>query len=411
MAETSQSTGQVVSSGPLLVRLCCLTLAMFALGTEVFMVAGLLPLIAADMRISLSFAGQLVTAFSFIYALASPVAATLLGNFDRQKVMIGGLVVFACGNIMAATSHSFTTLLVARILDALGGCSFGPVTLTIAAALAPPQWRGRALSMATAGLYLAFSIGVPLSTWIGVHGDWRTAYWFLAAVTVTALCGVVLLLGDVPKPPKVPLRERLRLLGDVPVLHALTATVLWTMGNFIVYTYIAAVFGALGNVQPERIAIVVLTYGVAGLVGTPLGGRLTDKYGPMLAVTGALLAIIAAFSSLSIAAWMPPSPRPFWLGVAAVALWGAASSALLPSQHARLVGLAPPGTTTIALSLNISSIYFGMGIGSSIGAVIIAASAPGYLGFAGACVGVINLAILYGLRPNTKHRSAIIERG
>jgi predicted MFS family arabinose efflux permease len=250
----------------------------------------------------------------------------------------------------------------------------------------------------TAGLYLAFSVGVPLATWIGAYVGWRTAYWLLAVATITTLCGIALFLRGLPEQPKVGLQDRLGVLADRCVLHALTLTVLWTAGNFTVYTYIAPIFAALAEARPEQITWVVLTYGVAGLLGTVLGGRLADRYGVMVPITGGLVAIVVAFALIAGAATVGPSPKLFWIGIAAVALWGTASSALLPSQHSRLVALSTPGTSSIVLSLNTSCIYLGMAVGALLGGVIVAMSTPS-LGLAAAALGLLNLAILHGCKP------------
>ena len=77
-----------------------LCLGAFAIGTEGFMIAGLLPVLAADLGVSVPAAGQLVTVFAITYAVGSPAMATLLGNFDRRRVLIGALALFAAGIMM-----------------------------------------------------------------------------------------------------------------------------------------------------------------------------------------------------------------------------------------------------------------------------------------------------------------------
>ncbi|WP_062378592.1 MFS transporter [Pseudomonas abietaniphila] len=57
-----------------------LALGTFAVGTESFMIAGLLPGMAKDLGVSVATAGQLVTVFALAYALSSPVLAALTGN-------------------------------------------------------------------------------------------------------------------------------------------------------------------------------------------------------------------------------------------------------------------------------------------------------------------------------------------
>ena len=103
-----------------------LCLGAFAIGTEGFMIAGLLPTLAAELGVSVPAAGQLVTVFAVTYAVGSPVMATLLGNVDRRRVLIGALAIFAAGNLLAASAHGFGQLMAARVLLALAAGVFLP---------------------------------------------------------------------------------------------------------------------------------------------------------------------------------------------------------------------------------------------------------------------------------------------
>jgi predicted MFS family arabinose efflux permease len=54
-----------------------LTLGAFAIGTEGFMIAGLLPALARDPNVGLPVAGHLVTAFSLAYAVGAQLDRVL----------------------------------------------------------------------------------------------------------------------------------------------------------------------------------------------------------------------------------------------------------------------------------------------------------------------------------------------
>ena len=88
----------------------------FATSTMAFVFAGLLPLVAADNHVTISEAGRLVMAYSLAYAIGTPILATLTGAVDRKRVVVGALVLFVAGNIIAATSNSFLVLTSAQIV-------------------------------------------------------------------------------------------------------------------------------------------------------------------------------------------------------------------------------------------------------------------------------------------------------
>jgi predicted MFS family arabinose efflux permease len=97
------------SYGPL----CWLALGTFAVGTESFMIAGLLPGMAADLGVGIVAAGQLVTVFALAYALSSPVLTAVTGRFDRRRLMIVTMLLFAAANLLAWKAQDYWTLMAA----------------------------------------------------------------------------------------------------------------------------------------------------------------------------------------------------------------------------------------------------------------------------------------------------------
>ena len=64
-----------------------LTLGAFAVGTEGFMIAGLLQALARNLDVGLPAAGHLVTAFSLAYAIGAPVMAVLMAGLERPRLL------------------------------------------------------------------------------------------------------------------------------------------------------------------------------------------------------------------------------------------------------------------------------------------------------------------------------------
>src|SRR6266545_2778503 len=122
-----------------MLSLLCLALGGFAIGTEGFMVAGLLPDIARDLHVSIPAAGQLVTAFSLTYALGSPLLAVATGGLDRRRLLMLSMGMFALGNLVAAMATSYGALLAARIALALAAGTYMPAASAYAAASAAPE--------------------------------------------------------------------------------------------------------------------------------------------------------------------------------------------------------------------------------------------------------------------------------
>src|ERR1700683_5389428 len=115
-------------------RLYWLALGTFAIGTEGFMIAPLLPDLARDLSVSLASAGQLATVFALTYALSSPVLTTLTGDFDRRRLLIASMLAFAAANFVALSAHSYSGLLARRILVAVAAGLYVPNANALASA-------------------------------------------------------------------------------------------------------------------------------------------------------------------------------------------------------------------------------------------------------------------------------------
>ena len=167
-----------------------IALAAFAFGTEAFVIVGLLPVIAADLQISLAATGQLVTTYAIAYAVGSPILAVTFNNFDRKTVLMLALSCFIAGNLLAVAATSFPALLISRIYMALGAGLCAPTGLAIAVAIATPERRGRAIALVSSGTTVATVLGAPIGTLIGNAFGWRSAFILVALLGAIALAGL-----------------------------------------------------------------------------------------------------------------------------------------------------------------------------------------------------------------------------
>jgi predicted MFS family arabinose efflux permease len=112
-----------------------LTVGAFAIGTEGFMIVGLLPALARDLNVGVPAAGHLVTAFSLAYAISAPVMAVLTSGLERRRLLAIAMGGFALANLIAGLAPGYAGLLAARLLLALSAASFMPAASGYAAAL------------------------------------------------------------------------------------------------------------------------------------------------------------------------------------------------------------------------------------------------------------------------------------
>ena len=370
-----------------------LGVAAFAIGTEAYVIAGLLPVISADMQISVAAGGQLVTIYALTYALVSPILAVAFTNLDRRNVLILALCCFVAGNLLAVVAGSFPTLMLSRMLMALGSGLFMPMAFSVAVAIASPERRGRAVALVTSGITIATVLGVPFGTLIGHAYGWRATFGAVAALGAVAL--VSLLFGLPRGLPRTTatLGQRLAVARHDAVLYALATTTLWAAAGLLVYTYLAIPLRGLGFSSSE-ISLALLVFGAAAAIGNMLGGTLSDRIGHVPTATLGLASLALALTLQSLALkYAAPLPAGY-LMLLLVFCAGVGGWAVFPAQIANMVRLEPE-VSMIALSLNASAMYLGFAVGSAAGGIVLAALQPSDLGWIGGCCAAAALALLW----------------
>lgn len=367
-------------------RLLVLAIGMFALGTDSYVVAGVLPEISRAFDVSVGAAGQMTTIYSVTFALLSPTIAAIAASVPRRNMLLAGAAIFTLANLATALAPTFAVALATRALAGLGAAMFSPTATGSAAMLVPAERRGFALSVVVAGLTLSTALGSPAGAVIGGLGDWRWTMVFVAALGTVAGAGVWGFLTEVPLPPAVSLGNRLAPLADVRVGLTLATTFLGLTGIFTVYTYFAVAFDRAIGANPIVLGALLVLWGAAGTFANLASGRLIDRIGSRKVIL-TMLTVLAIDSAL-----MPWTSAQLWTAVPAIAIWGAAGWGLLVPQQHRLVSLAP-SIAPVLLGLNTAGSFFGISAAGIIGAAGLEAVGPHHLGFVGAALAVVGLVV------------------
>ncbi|WP_431934163.1 MFS transporter [Nonomuraea jabiensis] len=346
-------------------RTAVLTLGTFVVGTDGFIIVGLLPEIRETLHVSAAAAGQLVSVFALAYALLGPVLAAFTGRWPRRRVLVAGVALLAAGNAVTASAHVYGLVLASRVLAGSGAALFVASAVATAAHLAGERLRGSAIAMVTAGATLSLVLGAPLGTLVGGVWGWQTAMWFVAAVAGAVAVVLAVLLPPIRLEQGAALRQRIAPLTDRRVLRILVVTLLAFIGIFLPFTYMSAVFAPAVGGEQARLALLLLVFGVAATAGNLTAGWLTDRYGPRRVVIGATVGVAAVFVV------MLPIREVFVLVVIAEALSGVVSYSVIGPQQHRIIAYAPAEGASLVTSLNTSTGYLGNFLASIIGAVIL----------------------------------------
>lgn len=371
-----------------------LALGTFAIGTEGFMIAPLLPTMADDLGKSISATAMLVVVFTLVLALSSPISTVLTGGLRRRDTLILAMAVFMTGNLTAAFAPDFGTLMFARVLMAVAAGLYAPNANALAGAIVTSEKRGRALAIVSGGMTIAIALGLPLGSLVGHFFGWRMTFMMVAVMSVVAIIGIASGVSrNAGQGMAIPsLSERLGVIRQRPVLKLLSVTLFWSVGAYTAYPYIAPYLTDVLGFSTEGIAATVTLWGIFAALGVFIGGWLSDRFGSLSVVTISLVALALSFAALAIA---PVLPQLAATGVVlmAVAGWGFAVWSFFPAQMARLIVAGGQEKASISLSLNTSTMYLGFSLGSAFGAGIVAVHHVWLIGAAAALAEFVAISL------------------
>jgi DHA1 family inner membrane transport protein len=371
--------------------LWALTLSAFAIGTTEFVIVGLLPVIAADLEVSLPSAGLLVSLYALGVAVGAPVLTALSSKIPRKALLIGLMALFTLGNLLGAMAPDYYSLMLARVLTGMAHGVFFSIGSTIATSLVPKEKAASAIALMFTGLTVALVTGVPLGTFVGQYLGWQAVFYAVAALGFIAMIGSAILVPNhLPQQKSATFAEQLQVLTEPRLLMVYAKTALGYGGSFIAFTYLAAILQDVSGFDTDHIALLMLLYGVSVAVGNIWGGKLADKKGPIAALKLIFLGLAAVLLLLSFTA-----PHPV-LAALTVLLWGAVAFGNVPGLQLYVVRQAEiytPKAVDVASGLNITAFNLGIAFGAWAGGVVVSQFGLMYTPWIGALI----VLLAYGL--------------
>jgi DHA1 family inner membrane transport protein len=342
-----------------------LTAGAFGIGTTEFVIMGLLLQVAADLEVSVSMAGLLITGYALGVFVGAPVLTLATRTLPRKQVLILLMLIFTLGNIACALAPSYGLLMAARIVTSLAHGTFFGVGSVVATSLVPEDKKASAIAVMFTGLTIATLLGVPAGAWLGLQLGWRATFWTIAGIGVLAMLVLARFVpADKGKVEVAPLRQELATLADPQVLLGLAMTVLGFGGVFAVFTYIQPILVEITGFSREAVSPILLLFGLGLIIGNMLGGKLADRNLPLalLATTATLAVTLFAMT----AALRSPVAVTIFVG-----LIGAAAFATVAPLQMRVLDKAGAAGRNLASSLNIAAFNLGNAFGAWLGGLTI----------------------------------------
>ncbi len=383
------------------VPLTWVALGTFATGTESFMIAALLPGLASDLSVTLTAAGQLVTAFALTYAVSSPALSALTAGVGRRNLLLISMTAFALANFFASAAIDFWQLLAARILLAAAAGLYVPSASALAGAVVAPERRGTALAIVNGGTSIAVALGVPLGAIVGHTLGWRMTFVGVGIMASIAVAGLFFgIPRGIDKGMSAPsIRERLAVIRQVPLFMGFLVTMLWATGAYTVYTYFTPYLTTVTSIDGTYVGIAFFVWGVSAVIGLFLGGTLSDRFGPRAVMIPAFSFLTLSFVGLSTIGFYLSGKSALAPVAAAIVIWGLAAWGFFPAQQSRLMQVAGLKTAAIALSLNASFMYLGFSLGATLGSLVLMHAPVTTLGLIGAVCEIGSLLMVLAAVP------------
>jgi MFS transporter, DHA1 family, inner membrane transport protein len=357
-------------------RLIVLIAGNFFVATSFLSVGGLLSEISVSLGIPIEQAGLLIAAFGISAAICAPTLATLGSRIDRRRLLTGSMAICALANLLAALSHSYEQLMLARVLAAVTSAIYTPQVAATVSMLVPENERAPTLAKLMIGWAVGSVLGNPLSVMIASVYDWRASFAFIGvASAIVALLVWRSLPANVHVAPLNWHRwfEVLR----SPALRWLTAaTALTNVGSNVMMSYIAPIVKAVQGITGPALAALLFVSGVGGLLGNLLSVRLIRRIGATgvaykcNGVSALMLLLWPAFAAWTATIYL------------AQFVWSLGSAGFPAVQQARLVTVAPL-LASATIAMNSAMTYLGGSIGATIGASAWTVVAPRFMPWVG----------------------------
>ena len=371
----------------------------FMLGMSEFIVVGILPDIAADLKISEVTVGNLVSLFAFVYAPVTPLGSALSARFPRFATHLTLIGIFLAGNLLCAFAPNCAVLVVARIMIALVSGTLVAVAMTYVPDVTTDRFRTKFIAWVFSGFSIASVVGVPVGTWVANTFGWRWAFHMINVLTIMLIVGMVVALPRNSHIVKIGFLPQFRLFFDRRIQLGVLTVVFGAAASYVFYTYLTPIMRDEVHVPEQYLSVGLVIFGAACLWSNLYGGKLADRgrgVEPLTHIRPIYCAHAVLMASLVVAHWVPVYGALLLVVLGMFMYLQNSASQVL---YMDVASQSHPGSLNLAASLNSMSFNIGIALGSAVGGLINGHFGLMWLGPVGALFLVCAIAITTFLRP------------
>lgn len=376
-----------------------LTASSFMLGMSEFIMVGILPDIAADLKISEVTVGNLVSLFAFVYAPVTPLGSALSARFPRFATHLTLIGIFLAGNLLCAFAPNYAVLVVARIMIALVSGTLVAVAMTYAPDVTTDKFRTKFIAWVFSGFSIASVVGVPVGTWVANTFGWRWAFHIINVLTIVLIVGMVVALPRNSHIVKIGFLPQFRLFFDRRIQLGVLTVVFGAAASYVFYTYLTPIMRDEVHVPEQYLSVGLVIFGAACLWSNLYGGKLADRgrgVEPLTHIRPIYCAHAVLMASLVVAHWVPVYGALLLVVLGMFMYLQNSASQVL---YMDVASQSHPGSLNLAASLNSMSFNIGIALGSAVGGLVNGHFGLTWLGPVGALFLLCAIATTTMLRP------------
>lgn len=371
----------------------------FMLGMSEFIVVGILPDIATDLKVSEVTVGNLVSLFAFVYAPVTPLGSALSARFPRFATHLTLIGIFLAGNLLCAFAPNYAVLVVARIMIALVSGTLVAVAMTYAPDVTTDKFRTKFIAWVFSGFSIASVVGVPVGTWVANTFGWRWAFHIINVLTIMLIVGMVVALPRNSHIVKIGFLPQFRLFFDRRIQLGVLTVVFGAAASYVFYTYLTPIMRDEVHVPEQYLSVGLVIFGAACLWSNLYGGKLADRgrgVEPLTHIRPIYCAHAVLMASLVVAHWVPVYGALLLVVLGMFMYLQNSASQVL---YMDVASQSHPGSLNLAASLNSMSFNIGIALGSAVGGLVNGHFGLTWLGPVGALFLLCAIATTTMLRP------------
>lgn len=271
--------------------LVSLALGGLTLGVTEFVMMGLLPDIATDLKISIPVAGYLISAYALGVVIGAPLLVIVSRNYPPKKTLLALVTMMAIFNSLSIIAPNYIFLFASRFLSGLPHGAFFGVGAVVASRLADKGKEAQAISTMISGLTIANVAGVPIGTYVGHNYSWRYTFIIISCIALITFVAVYFWMPNLEARAKETIKSQLQFFKKLDAWLVIGISAIGFGGLFCWISYIAPLLTEVSGFSAGDVSYILIIAGLGMVLGNFIGGKLADKFSAEKTIIYLLLAM------------------------------------------------------------------------------------------------------------------------